>query len=81
MTVVASRQGVYRLSDSDVRIHYHSWRRSRQIGWNTDLCLLVARPADYQRLLRQEENFDPNSTDLGSVDPLVASYEQCLSPS
>ena len=78
-SVSAAHSGVYRLPDISIR--YHSWRRPRRSAGNADLCLLVVAPTDYPRLLRQEDDFQPGSTDLGSVDPLVAAYERCLDPS
>ena len=77
-TVTGSRPGVYRLSN--IRISYHSARRIRHVAAGTSVCVLVAPPADQQRLTLQEENFTPHSTDLAAVDPLVAQFETCADP-
>ena len=77
-TMTGSRPGVYRLSN--ITITYHSARRTRRTSAGTSVCVLVASAADQERLTRQEENFEPHSTDLSTVDPLVAQFETCTDP-
>jgi len=77
-TMTGPHPGVYQLSN--IKITYHSGRRVRHAASGTSVCVLVAPPADQQRLLLQEEHFTPYATDLSTVDPLVAQFETCDDP-
>ncbi len=77
-TLTATHPGVYRVSD--ITIKYHSAQRARQSAAHTSVCVLVAPPAEEQRLTQQEESFEPHVTDLSAVDPLVAQFETCTDP-
>ena len=73
-SMTASRPGVYHVSN--IKISYRSGLRLRYTTANADICELVAQPKEEQRLWRQAEAFEAHHTDLPSLDPLVALYEQ-----
>jgi hypothetical protein len=77
-SVLAPQPGVYRISD--ITIKYHSAQRPRRSASHTWICLLVAAPADEARLMQQVEKFEPHTTVLSAVDPLVAQLETCIDP-
>jgi hypothetical protein len=73
-SITASRPGLYHVSH--ITITYRSGRRVRHANASADICVLVA-PRDRQQLLwRQVQAFQPYTTNVGSLDPLVALYEQ-----
>jgi hypothetical protein len=77
-SVTAPTPGVYRVAN--IEIHYRSGARHRTVAGDSEACVLVAPPADVQRLTRELNAFRPHMTDLGSVSRLVAQYETCSDP-